>query len=135
MGENVKRLGNTLSGRMQKTAKANTPMTLELGTINTDLSLTTDSLRGSISAKDYMVDLRLTHSSYNTSSTTHSHTGGNHSGHESGNGSHTHDGGNHNHRSPSVFRRLRAGDRVLVAWVGHEPVIVSIVVSGDTTTD
>lgn len=111
MGSNMKRLGDVLAGRMQRTAKSNTQTTLELGTINNDLSLSVDGLSGRIARSDYMVDVRLTHDDYRTSENV-----------------------GHTHRLPSPFRKLQAGDRVLVAWVGYEPIIVSIVVSGATTT-
>ena len=134
MGNNMNRLGDVLAGRMQRTARANMQTTLELGRINNDMSLTTDGLNGSISKDDYMVDIRLTQDKYETSETDHTHSGGTHGGHESGSGSHTHDGGKHKHELPSSFRKLKAGDRVLVAWIGNDPIVVSIVVSGNTTT-
>lgn len=111
MGSNMKRLGDVLAGRMQKTAKSNTQTTLELGTINSDFSLSVDGLSGRIARRDYMVDVRLTHEDYETKETA-----------------------DHTHRLPSPFRNLQAGDRVLVAWVGYEPIVVSIVVSGARTT-
>lgn len=132
MGKNVNRLGNILAGQMQRSAKANIPTTLELGTINSDKSLTTDSLPARISPGDYMIDIRLTAGSYETEEASVSLSGGTHGGHESGSGSHTHDGGKHKHGLPSVFRSVKPGDRVLVAWIGNEPIVVAIVVSGDT---
>lgn len=141
MGNNMNRLGNTLAGRMTKTAAANIPTTLELGIINADMSLTTDTLKGNISPKDYMVDLMLTHENYysynelnSSQNAPHHHEGGEHEGHQAGTGYHTHDDGLHDHRAPSVFRRLQPGDRVLVAWVGFEPIIIAIVVQGDAIT-
>ena len=116
---NIQKLGNTLAGRMQKTASAAVPTTLELGRINENLSLSTDSLRTAIPKGDYMVALHLAGSSYRTSSESHTHTGSDHS----------HSGGSHSHALPDVFRKVKAGDRVLVAWCGNEPVIISIVVS------
>lgn len=131
---NIQRLGDTLSRRMVRSANAAIPTTVELGTINSDLSLTTDGLGGKIPPSDYMIDLRLTHDTYLTSEETHQHEGGKH--HQfSGDGYHTHNDGIHSHRLPSVFRRPKAGDRVLVIWVGHEPIIVAIVVSGTSTQD
>ena len=115
MGKNMQRLGNVLADRMNRTAQANSTLPLELGTINGDGSLKTDSLTGNISPADYMVDIRLTAASYETSKITL-------------------DGEEHNHKLPSAFRQLQAGDRVLVAWVGNEPVIVAILVSGNATT-
>lgn len=125
MGKNIERLGGILGSRMTSTAKAVKGVPLELGTINEDYSLKTDSLKGSIGPDSYMVDLSLTHSNYNTLETEHRHVGDDH----------THEGGIHKHRVPSVFRRIKPGDRVLVAWAGNEPIIVAIVVAGTTITN
>lgn len=132
MGKNMNRLGSVLSGRMNKTARENVPTTLELGVINNDMSLTTDGLSGRIEPRDYMVDIRLASDSCKTESATVSLSGGTHGGHESGNGSHTHTGGEHSHTLPKVYRGLKPGDRVLVAWVGNEPIVIAVLVSGDT---
>lgn len=128
MGSNLQRLGSSLASRMKKTSNAAIPVTVELGTINQNLSLSVDSLRSPIKKGDYMVNLAYSGSNYNTSATTHTHSGGSHSGHESGDGTHTHSGGSHSHSLPSVFRPLAAGDRVLVVWCGFEPIVVSIIV-------
>lgn len=170
MGKNTQRLGNILAARMTKTARANAHIFLELGVINEDLSLTTDSLIGKISPDNYMISLHYTHKNYFTynelnssAKAPHVHTGGAHehaatvepdddsegAGEEGGTteeltlnsseaseeGTHTHDSdGLHDHRVPSVFRRVKVGDRVLVAWVGDEPIIVDVVVAGTTIT-
>lgn len=141
MGSNVQRLGEALAGRMKKSAAAAIPTTLELGIINGNLSLTVDSIANPIPQADYMVALHLTHENYysynelnSSANAPHHHAGGTHGGHDGGNGSHTHDDGLHDHRVPSVFRRLEPGDRVLVAWIGYEPVIIDIVVAGTTIT-
>lgn len=127
--DNKQRLGDVLDGRMKRTSNAAVPTSIELGTINRNLSLTTDSLQGSIPQGEYMVDSRLWCGTYNTSFTTHYHSGGGHSGHESGSGTHSHNDGEHAHRLPNEFRKLQSGDRVLVAWCGNEPVVIAIVVS------
>lgn len=142
MKTNVQKLGDTLSDRMKKTAGAAFKTTLELGVIDGSLSLTTDSIKNPIPKGAYMVSLALTHENYfsynemnSSANAPHIHAGGKHDGHESGDGEHTHDAdGLHDHRAPSVFRNLRAGDRVLVAWVGHQPIVVDIVVSSNTIT-
>lgn len=115
MSSNMQRLGDTLASRMKKTSNAAVPTTLELGTINGNLSLTTDSLPTPIPKGDYMVNLMLAGSSYKTGSDTHSHDGG--------------EKNTHSHSLPSVFRSLKSGDRVLVAWCGNEPIVVAVVVS------
>lgn len=111
MSSNLQRLGKVLDGRMKKTSGAAVKTTLEFGIINSNLSLTTDTLKTQIPKGDYMVDIRLACSTYRTSS--------------EDNG----DGGQQDHRLPEEFRALQAGDRVLVAWVGYEPVVISIIVS------
>lgn len=127
MSKNSQRLGNALSRRMKKTADGAVPTTIELGIVNSNLSITTDSLQAAIPKGDYMVNLMLT-GSRRTSIEKHTHSGGAHSQY-SGNGSHTHNDGDHDHELPVGFRALRAGDRVLVAWCGNEPVVIAIVVS------
>lgn len=132
MSSNMDRLGGILSDRMKQTSQSAVPTTVELGLINGDLSLTVDSIGTPIPQKDYMVDLRLTHETYYTytelkssKNAPHVHVGPDHT--------HSTDG-LHDHRVSSVFRRLEPGDRVLVIWVGHEPIIVCIVVAGTTIT-
>lgn len=109
MSTNMERLSDVLSGRMKKTSSAAVPTTLELGVINHNLSLTTDSIPTPIPRGDYMVDITLAGGT--TSEDTHSHDGG-----ESYTHSHS-------------FRSLNAGDRVLVAWCGNEPVVLAVVIS------
>ena len=106
MSNNVQRLGETLSNRMKKTANGAVPVAIELGTINSNMSLTTDSLQANIPKGDYLVDITLQSSTYSTGVTQ-----------------------NHTHSLPSNFRALRAGDRVLVAWCGNDPVVIAIVAS------
>lgn len=128
MSNNVQRLGNTLTARMIKTAAGAVGVSIELGTIQSNMALRTDSLQTAIPKGDYMVDITLASSTYQTSTETHTHSGGAHAQY-SGSGVHTHDGGEHSHRLPENFRGLKAGDRVLVAWCGNEPVVIAIVTS------
>ena len=104
MSKNTQRLGATLAKRMKRTADAAVPIGTELGVVNSNLSITTDSMKDSIPKGDYMVNLMLT-------------------------GSRSISNGNHSHELPNSFRGLRAGDRVLVAWCGDEPVVIAIVTS------
>ena len=127
MSKNSQRLGATLSNRMKRTADGAVPTTIELGVVNYNLSITTDSLQEAIPKGDYMVNLMLT-GGITTSVESHTHSGGTHAQY-SGNGSHTHNGGDHSHQLPSTFRGLQPGDRVLVAWCGTEPVVIAIVTS------
>ena len=127
MSKNSQRLGAALSNRMKKTADGAVPTTIELGVVNSNFSITTDSLQAEIPKGDYMVNLMLT-GSRNTSTESHTHSGGNHAQY-SGSGSHTHTDGAHSHALPVSFRGLQAGDRILVAWCGDEPVVIAIVTS------
>lgn len=116
MSKNTQRLGATLSNRMKKTADGAVPTTIELGVVNSNLSITTDSLQAEIPKGDYMVNLMLT-GSRSTSIESHTHSGADHS----------HSGGVHSHELPDSLRGLHAGDRVLVSWCGNEPVVIAIV--------
>lgn len=127
MSKNMQRLGATLSNRMKKTAAGAVPVTIELGIVNSNLSITTDSLQAPIPKGDYMVNLMLTGSFY-TSTESHTHEGGSHSQY-SGSGYHSHSDGEHKHKMPVEYRKLEAGDRILVAWCGNEPVVIAIVTS------
>lgn len=118
MSKNMQRFSATLANRMRRTADGAVPTYIELGVINANLSLTTDSLQAAIPKGDYMVNLMLT-GGRSTSTDSHTHSGADHS----------HSDGSHSHNLPDGFRGLRAGDRVLVAWCGNEPVVVAIVVS------
>lgn len=106
MSNNMQRLGETLAARMTRTVNAGSQIAVELGTIGAGLSLTTDSLRVPIPKGDYMIALGQSGASYRTEEA---------------------DG--HTHALPGVFRALQAGDRVLVAWCGNEPVVIATVVS------
>lgn len=108
MSSNMQRLGATLANRMKKTANGAVPTSIELGVVNANLSITTDSLKAAIPKGDYMVNLALT-GSLNT-------------------GAASVDGSSHRHTLPQAFRGLQSGDRVLVAWCGNEPVVIAIVV-------
>lgn len=108
MGKNIQRLGNTLANRMNSTARAAVPTSLELGTIGRNMSLTTDSLRTEIPKGEYMINLML--------------TGGSRTGKETA-------GEAHSHEMPAGYRNIKGGDRVLVAWCGNEPVVIAILVS------
>lgn len=140
MKSNINRIGEAFDRQNKKTVYANASTVLELGTINANLSLSVSRFANPIPKDEYMVSLDLTHENYFTynelnSSTKkpHHHEGGMHS-QFSGDGYHTHDDGLHDHRVPSVFRPLQPGDRVLVAWVGDDAVVICVVVPSNTIT-
>lgn len=138
MKSNLQRYGDIIASRAKKTANASVPLFLELGKIESNLYLKVDSVKDPIASDQYLISLSLTHENYfsynemnSSAAAPHHHEGGTHA-QRSGSGYHTHDDGLHDHRIPSVFRRLKPGDRVLVAWCGVQPVIVDIVVAGNT---
>ena len=134
----IEDLGKLMDSQMKKVAGANKGIAVELGKINANMSLSVGSLANAIPKGDYMVSLRLTISSLelDTSMTSletsnenmetgesegHKHTISGHS--------HSVDGHKHTVTLPSQLRSIQPGDRVLVAWVGTEPIVVDIVVS------
>lgn len=110
MKKNTQRLGRILADRMKRSSKASIPVTVELGTINKNLSLSVDSLNTPIPKGAYMIDISFSSKKYETSEASQALAG------------------THTHELPSVFRALKPGDRVLVVWCGFEPVVVSIIV-------
>lgn len=137
---NKEKLAHTISGRITKATRASIPTTVELGIINDDLSLSVDSIQGTISPDEYMINLIFSHENYcsytemnSSQNAPHHHEGGSHAQYV-GSGYHTHDDGLHDHRAPSCLRRLEPKDRVLVMWAGFEPIIISIVVPGNSIT-
>lgn len=107
MSKNMQRLGATLANRMKQTSSAAIKTTIELGTVNKNLSITPDGLRSSIPKGDYMVNLMLTGEKHTSSS-----YGGEYS---------------HRHELPAEYRSLSPGDRILMSWCGNEPVVIAIV--------
>ena len=118
MRSNLQRLGQTLDGRMKQTSGAASKIALEFGVISDNLYLTVDSIGTPIPKGDYMVSLSLTHN--DDKGYTPQYGGA--------------EIEPHTHRVPSAFRVIQPGDRVLVAWVGHEPVVIDIIASSNTIT-
>lgn len=138
MNNPIEDLGNLMQMQMKKVVGANAGITLELGTIGPNLSLIVASLGNAIPKGDYMVPLHLTISKMELETSeeeletesvelstmpadSHAHLINAHM--------HNIEAHKHTVELPKQLRRLKAGDRVLVAWVGTEPVIVDIVVS------
>lgn len=103
-------LAKVLSGRMQKENAS--PLFLDFGSIQPDYGLITNTFPVPIPKSDYVVCRCVGGLSVGTS-------GGEHSGHESGTGKHS-----HTVSLPSI----KPGDRVLVAWVQNEAVVIDIIV-------
>jgi hypothetical protein len=100
-----------LAGTMRKISNLgkDDSLILDYGVINSDGSLKTNTFPAAIPKKDYMVCQWLAGASGSTSS--------------AGDPSHRH--------SFSVGSKLKAGDRVLVAWVQNDAVVIDKILHGN----
>ena len=121
---NIEELGKLMDTQMKRVFSGNKGISLELGKINADLSLSVDSLGNAIPRGDYMMSLHLKSSDAKIKTGKVSLTTSEEEEH-----SHTIEAHSHELSLPNKLRGIKAGDRVIVAWVGTEPVVVDIVVS------
>lgn len=129
----INQLANVLSNRMR--AQNESPDVLDFGEIQGNGSLLTNTFPVPIPKGDYTICRQLALGARGELLTTtdedgtHEHIDGGHDGHETGDGTHTHDGGSHSHnvKIPERMRSLMPGDRVLVAWVQNEAVVIDLV--------
>ena len=123
--EGINKLAGVLQSRMKQLGTK--PQTLDFGTIQEDMSLITNRFPQAIPKNDYMVCRQLTIGETGKYLTeTHVLMDGEHSHPKIGiSGAHEHD-----IKIPETMRKLKPGDRVLVAWVGDDPCIIDIVLSG-----
>ena len=98
---------------------------MDFGTIQKDMSLKTNTFAIPIPQADYHVARQLTLGAIGGYLTT-TDTMGQHGGHLSGNGSHS-----HTIIIPEKMRSIKPGDRVLVAWVQSEAVVIDIILRGN----
>lgn len=142
MDEGINHLARVLHRRIQESEGANSDLVLDFGVIQNDYSLLTNTYPIPIPKSDYLVLRQLTlgnTGAYLTSTVgagksgdgTHSHgESGGHGGHTSGDGKHEHKNeAPHVHTVliPEKMRWLKPGDRVLVAWVQHDAVVLDII--------
>lgn len=149
MGEKSNEGINKLARVIQKRTKevTATPPVLDFGVIQPDMSLLTNKFPIPIPQTDYMVCrsvqlgatddiLYKTQYSGKDNSGEHSHDDGGghtHSNPDAGYNTHTHaknaEGEQHVHDTliGEKMRWLTAGDRVLVAWVGDDPVVIDLI--------
>lgn len=152
----VNKLARVIKSRMTRERDAYSSLILDFGVIQEDYSLKTNTFPKPIPKTDYMVcrhltvgevgsHLTFTVSGGNQNDGTHSHgssgdhvhDGGEHGGHLGGSGSHSHVGGAHFHSDeaphihdvliPEKMRKLLPGDRVLVAWVQNDAVVIDLI--------
>lgn len=110
------RLANVLSKRMKKEGES--PLVLDFGEIQGNGSLVTNTFPVPIPKGDYSVCRHVGGLSFQID-------GGGHSGHE-GQTPTYHTGGHTHTVVPPV---IKPGDRVLVAWVQSEAVVIDIITS------
>lgn len=132
----INKLGQVLQQRMKETNAS--PLVLDFGVIQQDYSLMTNTYPIPIPKADYLVCRDVTHNPSVSLTQTklgqgqHPHgSSGSHGGHGSGNGTHDHPDteGAHVHDVvvPETMRWLKPGDRVLVAWVQNDAVVIDVV--------
>lgn len=117
--EGINKLAGVMQSRIKNVSKK--PAVLDIGQIGSDMSLTTNQFPKPIPQTDYLVCRQLTLGATG-SLLTETKTLGQHGGHISGDGSHDHE-----IKIPEKMRSIKAGDRVLVAWVGDDAVVVDII--------
>lgn len=142
MDEGMNHLARVLNTRMQGQRDADSSLLLDFGVIQNDYSLLTNTYPIPIPKADYLVLRQLTLGNTGAWLTqtqgvgkagdgTHSHgESGTHGGHTSGDGKHEHKNEAphvHNVLIPEKMRWLKPGDRVLVAWVQHDAVVLDII--------
>ena len=136
------KLGEVLSQRMRD-MQNHVPVPLDVGVIQKDYSLKTNTFDKPIPKGEYSVCRQLTlgetdkHLTYtikagNPNDGTHNHgSSGSHSHGNTSGGAHVHTNeGPHIHDVliPEKMRSLKPGDRVLIAWVQNEAIVIDIIV-------
>lgn len=131
----INKLGKVLQQRMRETNAS--PLMLDFGVIQQDYSLLTNTYPIPIPKTDYLVCRNVTHNPNIPLTQTkigqgqHPHgPSGGHSQYE-GSGEHSHPNteGAHAHDVvlPDTMQWLKPGDRVLVAWVQNDAVVIDVV--------
>ncbi len=122
--QGLNKLAQVMQQRINRNQEVNSALLLDFGTIQGDMSLKTNTFAIPIPQADYHVCRQVTLGPTG-SLLTKTKTQGQHGGHIGGDGSHDHD-----IKVPEKMRSIMPGDRVLVAWVQSEAVIIDIVLRG-----
>lgn len=149
--QGMNKLARAIQERMNRNQDANSALVLDFGTIQKDMSLKTNTFAVPIPQADYHVARHLTlgptgsHLTYTIgagssgdgthnhgSSGSHTHAGcGYGSGHSGGEHVHNNEGPHvHDVLVPEKMRSIKPGDRVLVAWVQSEAVVIDVILRG-----
>lgn len=122
-GSQVEELGKMITAQMKSVYQRNSGITIELGTITSNMGLSVDSLGNTIPKGDYMISRHLMQEMSVTTNSVALNTG------ETDGHKHAISGHSHTATLPNKLRGIQAGDRVLIAWAGTEPIVVDIVIS------
>ncbi|NDO18828.1 hypothetical protein FMM68_04060 [Lachnospiraceae bacterium MD329] len=111
-------ISQTLQNQTQKSIEENNSILLEIGDIVTDFGLKIPRFDTVIPKEEYMIDKRLS-IAYKPETEILTSNANNHK---------------HTVQIPLIdgISQITEGDSVLVCWVGADPVIVAVVVSGGT---
>lgn len=112
--EGISRFAAVMDARMRQSASK--PLVLDFGSIGGNYELTTNTFPVPIPAADYSICRHVGNLVLEAD-------GGTHGGHEGGDGSHE-----HVIKVPPV----QPGDRVLVAWVQNEPVVIDVILKASS---
>lgn len=114
MSKGVEALGNVLFEQMKGVSQyGNRNAAVQLGRITSGLGLKLDNVGYTIPKSDYMISRSAMLPTQNLKTETA-------------------DGHTHNMKMPTCFRPIQSGDRVLVAMVGTEPIVIDIVVPANS---
>lgn len=146
--DGINKLGRVFQKQINRTVES--PLIIDFGLIQEDYSLKTNTFPIPIPVTDYQVCRYLTlgkegavlgSTQENQGSHSHAHSNdGSHSGHLSGDGSHSHashGGGDHIHDAlvSSKMCSIKPGDRVIVAWVQNDAVVLGILAEAKEVTE
>lgn len=122
--EGINHLARVLHSRTQEHRNAYSDLILDFGEIQGDHSLLTNTFPVPIPKSDYLV---LKHLVQDGGSTLTTSSGGDHQ-HQESEGGWTKGAGGHSHTvTLPAGNSLQVGDRVLVAWVQHDAVVVGVI--------
>lgn len=111
-------ISQTLQNQTQKSIKENNSILFEFGDIVTDFGLKIPRFDTVIPKEEYMIDKRLS-IAYKPETEVSTSNSNDH---------------RHTVKIPLVdgISQITEGDRVLVCWVGIDPVVMAVIVSGGT---
>lgn len=131
----INALARTIQGQILRNREADSALILDFGTIQGDMSLLTNTYPLPIPKSDYLICRQLSLGPAGAVLTQTKEEQGQHEHTENeGAPKHKHPDteGDHIHDAlvPPTMRSLAPGDRVLVAWVGRDAVVIDLILPG-----